>query len=520
VSDQSDALNALCRARGIISDPPEPLPFVLLPRNGVQLLDFAKKVGAIVGANGVFRREMTPVTIDPETGRIEGIEPDRWRTYVERHLVPCVERFGMKQPTTMNVAEARGCLACDDFRFPLRKLKRVHQARLPVSRNDGRIELLPKGYDSDSGFFTLKDCLEYSEDWTLERARFFLESLLSEFPFADARSRAAHVTAMVTMFAGAILPAGAKPLNFLYRANMPRSGKGLLAASAISGPWGAVQVQSIPGANEEFRKILDTEALNGSAYIMFDEVERKLVNRALNAFLTANVWTGRLMNSQQKFIVPQNSVVILAGNNVELSSDLAGRCLLVDLWVSEADAQARKIQHVISESWLSDKHVRADLLAAMWALVRAWDKAKRPPSSFLYRGFETFCSIAGGIVEYAGFGSPMKSTAAESDPDFADMLAIVEHMAKGVDRRWEFEFDALIDVCRELTAFECQLQGTWIRDGSTERFELMPRSRSFFGKLFSDQYGGTIFALADGRRVRFGKRGKNRQRRYTIEVVI
>src|SRR3954471_22047977 len=107
MSEQSDALNALCRARGIISDPPEPLPAVLLPRQGVQLLVFAQKVGEIVGANGVFRREMTPVTINPETGRIEGIEPDRWRTYVERHLVPCVERYGVRQATTMSVTEAR-----------------------------------------------------------------------------------------------------------------------------------------------------------------------------------------------------------------------------------------------------------------------------------------------------------------------------------------------------------------------------------------------------------------------------
>lgn len=519
MSDQSDALNRLARERGIISDPPETLPYVLLPRHGVQLLHFAEQVGKVVGANGVFRREATPVTIDPETGRIDGIEPDRWRTYVERHLIPCVERFGIKQPTTMSAAEARGCLACDDFRFPLRKLRRVHQARLPVIRNDGRIELLPKGYDKESGFFTLKDCIEYPEDWSLERARFFLEDLLAEFPFADARSRAAHVSAMVTMFAGSILPRGAKPLNFLYRANMPRSGKGLAVATAICGPWGPVQVQSIPAANEEFRKILDTEALNGSAYIFFDEVERKLVNRALNAFLTANVWAGRLMNSQQKFVVPQNSVVILAGNNVELSSDLAGRCLLIDLWVREADAQARKIKRVICESWLCDKNVRADLLAAMWALVRAWQKAGRPASSVTYRGFEAFCSIVGGVVEHAGFGSAMKSTVADSDPDYADMLAIVERLARDVCERPQFDFEHLIDVCRGLNAFEFNLQGKWIRDGETDRFELTPAAKSFFGRLFANQYGGTSFTLGDGRRVLFGKRGKNRQRRYTIELL-
>ena len=94
---------------------------------------------------------------------------------------------------------------------------------------------------------------------------------------------------------------------------------------AVAGPYGACQIQSIPGANEEFRKILDTEAINGSAYVFFDEVESKLVNRALNAFTTATGWSGRLMNSQNKFAVPQMATVFLAGNGVELSADLSNR---------------------------------------------------------------------------------------------------------------------------------------------------------------------------------------------------
>src|SRR5436853_117863 len=52
-----------------------------------------------------------------------------------------------------------------------------------------------------------------------------------------------------------------------------------------------------------------------------------------------------------------------------------------------------------------------------------------------------------------------------------------------------------------------------------ERFELTPTHKSWFGKLFSDSYGGTLFTLQDGRRVQFGRRGKNRQRRYTVEIV-
>ena len=58
MSEQADALNRLMRERGIIHDDPDaPLPFVALPTGGVQILEFARNVGSIIGKNGVFRRE-------------------------------------------------------------------------------------------------------------------------------------------------------------------------------------------------------------------------------------------------------------------------------------------------------------------------------------------------------------------------------------------------------------------------------------------------------------------------------
>lgn len=539
MSEQSDALNRVAREKGIQLDGGQssergnrdglpPLPWILLPRAGEQALTFAEEVGFIVGANGLYRRDAVPVTIEKETGRVEEMDSQRFRTYVESQLVPYLRletQYGtMKVRGTISNDEARCCLRSDNFRYPLRKLQRVNNVRLPAMRRDGRIELLPTGYDAESAIFTMKDALEYDLTWTLDQARFFLDDLIKEFPIADERSKAAHIVAMLAIFGAALMPAGSKRLNFLYRANVPRSGKGLLAATAIAGPCGFVMVQSIPSANDEFRKILDTESLNGSPYIFFDEVERRLVNRTLNAFMTSTVWTGRLMNSQQKFAVPQTAIVFMTGNNVELSSDLAGRVLLIDLYAAEADPQARQITRVIDESYLAKPYVRADLLAALWALVRAWDKAGRPQPSSAFRGFELFGNIFGGIVEHAGYGNALESTIGEVDPDYSDMLAVVGHLAEGVSSRAEYEFPKVIDVCREVNAFEWWLQGKHVKaapggENDAPRFELTPTAKTFFGKLFSLQYGGTIFRLADGRRVRWSKRGRNRQRRYTIEII-
>lgn len=560
MSEQSEALNKVVRERGGHVDSPAPalpgmedevgrpnLPWVLLPRDGHLLRPFTHEVGQIVGANGMFRRESTPVVIDPESGRIEDMDPHRFRSYVENQMICYVQGFARKSgtfktPETMQVEEARGCLTSDAFRYPLRRLLRVNQVKQPVMRRDGRVELLQRGYDSEAEIFTQKDCLEYPEDWTLEQSVVFLNDFLQEFPFVDERSKAVHIVAMLAIYGASLQPISAKRLNFVYRANMPRAGKGLLAQTAIVPTCGPAIIQAIPDSKEEFKKILDTEALNGSSYIFLDEIERKLVNRTLNSFLTATMWGGRLMNSQKKFSVPQTSIAFMTGNNVELSSDLAGRCLIVDLYVPEADVQARKIKRVIDEVYLAKPEVRADILAAMWALVRAWNEAKphaRPMPSSLFAGFEIFSNIFGGIVEHAGFGNPMQSTAAEVDPDFADMRAVVEKLAADLDASHDqeaFEFHEIIDVCRELNAFEWHLEGKitkqkvkekdvdldgveYDKDVDIERFELTAANKSWFGKLFSVQYGGTVFTLADERRVRFGKQGKNRQRRYTVELI-
>jgi hypothetical protein len=541
VSEQSDALNRVAREKGVSlgqthGDDVDPkdargatLPWVSLPRAGEQLVYFAEEVGLIVGANGLYRRDSVPVTIEPETGRVEEMDSERFRTYIETQLVPFFRKETQYGPvrirSTITSSEARGCLRSDRFRYPLRKLQRVNSVQLPVIRRDGRIELLPKGYDQASSIFTMKDALEYDETWTLERARLFLDSLLREFPFADARSKAAHITAMVAMFGTSLLGTDVSRLNFVYRANIPRSGKGLLAATAIVGPCGHVMIQSIPASPDELRKILDTEALNGSPYIFFDEVSRKLVNPALQAFLTANQWTGRLMHSQRKFVVPQTAITFFTGNNVELGPDLAGRCLLIDLHSGEANAQDRHIEHVIDERYLTMPAVRADLLSAMWALIRAWDEAlpfPRPAPASLYRGFESFSKVFGGIVANAGYGDALLSATEEADTDYADMRAIVSQLAAGVSTHAVYEFSEIIQAARELNAFTWQLTGREVKRRGTEDewdFELTPAARAWFGKLFSGQYGGTIFALADGRRVRFGNRGKNRGRRYTLEII-
>jgi hypothetical protein len=549
LSEQSDALNRTARERGVLladdvmisAVPPgagaaesvgRDLPRVLLPRNGQQISSFASKLSAIIGANGMFARSAIPVTIDPESGSIAIMDAPRFQSYVESHAKTCVRRIVTRGeiripvdvPTSMTANEARAVLRADSFRFPLRKLKRVNLVRLPAMRADGRIELLPEGYDAESEIFTMASGLEYDETMPLGQAIKILDDLLKEFPFENDRSKAVHVLAMLALFGFSLQPASANRMSFMYRANMPRAGKGLLVQTAIVPSCGPVSVEPIC-EGEEFRKILDSSALSGAHYIFLDEIENKLVNRTLNAFMTANTWSGRLFHSQNKFAVARTSIVFLAGNNVELSSDLAGRCLVVDLYVSEADPQRRKIERVIDGSYLARPEVRADILGSLLALTKGWDRAGRPAATSAFAGFTDFARVLGGIVQHAGFGDPMACAADDFDPDVRDMTAIVSRLAENVRHRYQYKFGEVIKVCRDLDAFSWHLQGKLVKNktddtAGAEHFELTPANKSWFGKLLSDRFGGTTFTLPDHRRVVFGARGKNRSRTYSIEVVL
>src|SRR5437868_662215 len=116
MSEQSDALNRAARDKGIAVDGPSPplpgleseadrpeLPLIKLPRPGTgrTVEEFAREVGQVIGANGLFRRETTPVTIDPESGRIEDMDAQRLRTYVDRQAFCFVEAFSKAGATKM-----------------------------------------------------------------------------------------------------------------------------------------------------------------------------------------------------------------------------------------------------------------------------------------------------------------------------------------------------------------------------------------------------------------------------------
>jgi hypothetical protein len=467
-------------------------------------------------------------------GRLVEMTARRFQTYCDEHMVtykwevPKPQVY-VRKAQTISAEYAATILQADQFIGRQRELVRVATVRQPVLRPDGKLELLPYGYDAQAMTMTIDTGVDYRTDLPLSDAVAQLRGLLGEFPLGDrkpngqSRNEAIIVTAMLAMYGTPLQKASGRRMNYMITSNSVGSGKTLIGQIGIITTMGSCDVQPVPETEENWRKILDTETLAGSPYILFDDINGFFRSQILNAYLTAPSWTGRRMHTQQKFVVPKQAVVFLTGNNLEVSPDVSRRFLHCKMVVDEADPQARKIEHVISDEWLERPEIRAQLLACLYAIVREWYAAGRPRPSRTVRGYEQWCNIFAGMVEWAGFGDPLEPLPVEEsgNSELADMVALLEELAIGVQDVQEYTFGTIVEAARARNCFQWLLDGKEVSEGKDlpARFVLTPKANSRFGKLLSEAYGGKKFTLEDGRRVMWDERGKKRGKTYILRVL-
>jgi hypothetical protein len=552
--DQVEAMNRLAReqAGSGVDDPPEPperapkaqgpqeAVFIELPRVGRPDSSFALEAANVCKLNGVYRRDTVPVVVNRESGTIDVLRAETFQTYLEGLAVTYKAKWKkddegelteIRMPTTMAVAVAKTTLASHQFIYRQRSLERVNLVRQPVMRENGKVELLEAGYDEESGILTRSSNVTVRDDMTLPESVALLVDLHKEFDFGSwnktrtkSRDLSAHIAAMLSFYGASLLPPLAQRLGALYNANSHRSGKTLLFKLVVAPVLGKVRVRSLPKNDEEFRKMLDSAALNASPYVILDDVGGNLRNNDLNAFMTSAYWSGRVMHSQKEFEVVNRSMVFITGHSLSVESDLAGRLLQVKLHLEEADVRDRKIRKVIDDAYLSRPAVRGDILTALWTIIREWDKAGRPRGKTRMGGFESWCEIFGGMVDFAGFGDPCERPPDDGDADseYEDMMALVKGLADQIEEgenSKEFTFSDALELAVELDAFNWIIDGRWRTPSDEPKYyEPTAKTKAIMGKLFADKYGGRTFKLEDGRRIRFGKKGKNRGRKYEVTL--
>lgn len=445
-------------------DLPEVVPAVSLNRSTSEI---AHETGMNLRDSGLYRYGHRLVTVSEE-GEIEDMDVDLFRSWIDRFQLNYYKRAkgevddgpGAPIRATLKKDVAAVLLRSREFTEHLPELEAVLPVALPAWDNEGNFSRLQAGYDPHSRTFTART-VDYETDWTRRKAVTYLRDLLGEFPFGDeGRSMSVQVSAMLTVFCQLLLPVRGRWPMIYYNANMEGSGKSRLAEIVIYPVYGDADTVTY-AESEEFRKELDTWALQRRAYTFIDDVSGLVRSNILNKWLTMPNWSGRIMHSQRQFSVLQRSVTLLTGNQAILSGDLGRRSLVVDLWAAEiaADRQGG-LSRVIDQEWLADAENRADMLAALYALVRDWahenggqEHDKAIPS------FEAWSRLVPAIVAAAGFECPLQpadltDAGAKQSVEFARLIQFaVKKMSKHHEKAFALRLTEWCAFAREAGLF-------------------------------------------------------------------
>jgi hypothetical protein len=387
-------------------------------------------------------------------------------------------------------------------------------------------------------------------EWGLDTAVHYLRELLQEFPFADwteetypdgevfrqSRSQAVQLAAMLSMFCKGLVPKGTSRMGFIYDANSPRSGKTLLAKLAIIPIYGSFRAQTWNPKDEELRKVIDAEVLAASGYVCFDNVRGYIASPVVEALMTTSDWTGRVLGKTQMFTVTNNMTVFMTGNQCLVQPDIGHRCLKCELHLDTNNVHDRGVENIIDDYWLQQKENRINILSALWAIVRSWEKAGRPSaSSFGYRpfsGFERWCEVIGGLVAHAGFGNCLEQPTereyggAPENKAIVDLISLIIEKEPGVSVIYR-NFQEVVDICHENALFD------WLLDGRMKEgnYEVTTKVRSSFGLLlgrYAPYVGDTknpkkpisykIDFDGQQKTVYFGCKGKFRHKKYFVDI--
>ena len=482
-------------------------PAIELPCPGRPLSDFAAEVGAMLAGRGVYSRGGLAFTADHATKQLAAVDPQWLRTWAEREVslfkqAKNAAGLAITLRHSMSLDTAKALVVAPQFLEPLPEIRRFAPVRMPTMRADGRIELLPLGFDEETRTLTDPNgcqLLEGFDDVPAESAAKAIRGALAEFPFADKRSEAAAVAAMFTVYAGGLLPPASTMPAFVYLANAEGSGKTTLAQLAGI-PYGVCEAEAKPDNEAEWQKALLALVMSGSRLLLLDNLKGHLDSPSFENYLTTPKFSGRILGVNKKFSGEADATVLLTGNRLTVSPDLRRRCIFVELFMQELRAEDRVFKRRLDPPAILE--LQPHLLTCMWAIIRGWDAAGRPPASKINASVPRWSEVIAGIVEWAGWACPSVPAELEDggDTDTRDIARLGEAMQLGSPMK----FSELCELCESLGLFERFI--LWMDDSDKGR-----EVRRKFSAVLKT-YAGRM--IAPGKR--FLSEGKGHQRRYAV----
>lgn len=302
---------------------------------------------------------------------------------------------------------------------------------IPLLRSDGTV-LQAAGYDADTAILYRPnaDYPGVDEQPSQSDAHYAAQELLEtvdDFPFEAEAHRSAWLAAVLTPFARAAYE-GPSPL-MLADANVRGAGKGLLidTIGIIASGRGMARMAAAED-DAAWRKAITSIAIAGDPLLLIDNIAGALGSPALDAALTATVWTDRALGENRMVTCPLNVVWFATGNNVILRADTARRTLHIRLDSGEEKPEERTgFRHVDLLAWTRAERPR--LAAAALTILRAYCQAGRPKQEIKPWGsFQAWSDLIRGAIVWAGYPDPgetRQALAEQADSEANALRALI-----------------------------------------------------------------------------------------------
>lgn len=291
----------------------------------------------------------------------------------------------------------------------------------PTIRPDGSI-VQCAGYDDATGLLyqPTANFPEVPDKPTRDQAAAAVDSLYAvvvDFPFVDAADRSAWLGLALSMI-GRSCVAGCVPL-FAVTANIRGSGKSLLTDAASIIAYGRPAARkTFTRDDDELRKVITSVAIEAIPSVLFDNLDVQLGGSALDAALTAQTWSDRVLGSSRTTgELPMQTVWSATGNNMAFGSDVGRRVLPIRLQSPlETPEERSGFAHADLLGWVASNRPRFAVEAL--TILRAYFVAGCPSvPGGEWGSFESWSALVRGAIVWAGGADPLptRETAKESD---------------------------------------------------------------------------------------------------------
>ncbi len=258
-----------------------------------------------------------------------------------------------------------------------------------------------------------------------------LDDLLHEFPFVDAASRSAALSAIISP-----VVRGALSVVPLHATTAPVAGSGksyiIDLASAIATGERA-PVLAAGRTEEETEKRLAAALLNGQAIVSIDNVNGDLGGDMLCQMVERPIVSIRPLGSSKLVKIESRASVFATGNNIHLVGDMTRRVILCSLDPNVERPELRKFDGKPFHLVLAN---RGKYIAAALTIARAYAAAGHPNELPPLASFEDWSRIVRSALVWLGRADPVDTmeAARADDPTTSDLRALLLSWDQAIGR--------------------------------------------------------------------------------------